>query len=357
MARDPVCGTLVDRRLPACSTLAGHVALAGPGTSGPHKSAEGLVAPLKLWRRILLFGLLWATLPCPLQAQMNMGPYFSTISYPLERQSVMLMALPDFQVARYGSNFVTGMLMAEYGITPQWTVGVMAEGQKISGMPVTYGGWRLNTYFHLFKDDKWLNLTLYLEYEDLNGAALYKMEVAGFGPEDLTEPLEIARRTPVRTLEQRAIIYHDWGRLNATFNFIRETALQAPHGDDYGYALGLFFKAPWMSGAMAGMADMPAPPVLSLSRLGYGLEMIGALGDNQRFGFYWGDQQHYLGAVFSYDFSPQWSVRVEPAFGLSNVSDPFMLRMGVAYTFGMHGSKAKEIDHAEPKTEEKMPNM
>jgi hypothetical protein len=36
------------------------------------------------------------------------------------------------------------------------------------------------------------------EYEDLNGAALYKMEVAGFGPEDLTEPLADARRTPVR---------------------------------------------------------------------------------------------------------------------------------------------------------------
>ena len=283
---------------------------------------------------LLLVGLLWATMPGSLQAQMD--PYFAAINFPVEKQSFMAMALSDLQVARYGNNFATGMLMVQYGITSRWTVGVMAEGQKISGMPATYGGIRLNTYFHLFRDDRFLNLTLYGEYEDLNGAALYKMEVAGFGPEDLTEPLSLARRTSVRTFEQRLIVYHDWGRLNATFNFIRETALQEPHGSDYGYALGVFFKPSWMGDSMAGMADMAAPPALSMSRLGYGLEMIGALGDNERFGFYWNSQQHYLGPVVTYDFSSRWSVRLEPAVGLSNVSDPFMLRMGVAYMFGSH---------------------
>jgi hypothetical protein len=283
---------------------------------------------------LLLVGLLLTTMPGSLHAQMD--PYFTAINYPVEKQSFMVMALSDLQVARYGNDFGTGMLMVQYGITSRWTVGVMAEGQKISGMPATYGGIRLNTYFHLFRDEGLLNLTLYGEYEDLNGAALYKMEVAGFGPEDLTEPLALARKTSVRTFEQRVIVYHDWGRLNATFNFIRETALQAPHGSDYGYALGVFFKPSWMGDSMAGMADMAVPPALSMSRLGYGLEMIGALGDNERFGFYWSAQQHYLGPVVTYDFSSRWSVRIEPAVGLSNVSDPFMLRMGVAYMFGSH---------------------
>jgi len=283
---------------------------------------------------LLLVGLLWATMPGSLHAQMD--PYFTAINYPVEKHSLMVMALPDLQVARYGNDFATGMLMVQYGITPRWTVGVMAEGQKISGMPATYGGVRFNTYIHLFRDDRLLNLTLYGEYEDLNGAALYKMEVAGFGPEDLTGPLAFARRTPVRTFEQRVIVYHDWGRLNATFNFIRETALQAPHGSDYGYALGFFFKPSWTGESMAGMADMAAPPALSMSRLGYGLEMIGALGDNERFGFYWNSQQHYIGPVFTYDLSSRWSMRLEPAVGLSDVSDPFMLRIGVAYMFGSH---------------------
>ena len=290
----------------------------------------------KLCRGILLAGLLGAAMPGSLRAQMNMDPYFTTINYPLEKHSLMLMALPDLQVARDGSNFATGMLMAQYGITTRWTAGVMAEGQKISGMPATFGGLRYNTYFHLLRDDKLLNLTLYGEYEDLNGAALYKMEVAGFGSGDLTEPSAPARRTPVRTFEQRVIVYHDWERLNATFDFIRETALQAPYGSNYGYALGLFFKPSGMSGSMVGMTDMAAPPALSMSRLGYGLEMIGALGDNQRFGLYWNAQQHYLGPVFTYTLSSRWSVRLEPAFGLSDVSDPFMMRTGVAYMFGSH---------------------
>lgn len=60
------------------------------------------------------------------------------------------------------------------------------------------------------------------------------------------------------------------------------------------------------------------------------------MGDDERFGFHWNSQQHYVGPVFTYDFSFRWSVRLEPAVGLSNVSDPFMLRMGVAYMFGTH---------------------
>ena len=100
------------------------------------------------------------------------------------------------------------------------------------------------------------------------------------------------------------IVYRDWDRLNATFNFIRETAIQGPYGSNYGYALGVFFRPSWMSESMAGMADMTEPPAFSMSRLGYGLEMIGALGDNQRFGFDWSAQQHYLGTVLTYAFLP-----------------------------------------------------
>jgi hypothetical protein len=294
---------------------------------------------------ILLVGLLWITQPGSLQAQMNMTPYFTAINYPLEKNSLMLMVLPDFQSARYGNNFFTGMLMAEYGLTQRWTIGVMAEGQKIAGLPATYGGWRVNTYVHLFPDDRLLNLTLYGEYEDLNGAALYKMEVAGFGPETLTEPLDLARHTRLRTFEQRVIVYHDWDRLNATFNFIRETALKAPHASDYGYALGIFFSPSWMSESMAGMEGMDgmtATPLLSIRRLGYGLEIIGALGDDQRFGFDWNAQQHYLGAVLAHAIASRWSMRLEPAFGLSSESDHFMLRLGVASMFTPCSSPANE---------------
>ena len=269
---------------------------------------------------------------------MNMDPYFTAINYPVPRDTMMVMLLSDFQSARTGNNFFTGMAMVQYGVTSRWTVGFMAEGQKIFGLPTTYGGFRINSYFRLFPHDHLLNFTLYGEYEGLNGAALYKMEVAGFGGEDLDEPLAPARRTPVRTFEQRAIMYHDWGRVNLTFNFISETDLKSGE-NDFGYAWGVFRQPAFMAMEtdkdMAGIAGVPKkkePSRLSLQRLGYGVEMIGALGNTHHFGFDWQRQQHYVGPVFSYSVSKRWTVHVEPAFGLSDVSDPFMLRMGVGYS-------------------------
>ena len=266
---------------------------------------------------------------------MQMDPYFTAINYPIAKDTMMVMLLPDFQSARSGPNFFTAMEMAEYGITSRWSAGFMVEEQKIFGLPTTFGGLRFNTYLRLLPHDHLLNFTLYGEYEDLNGAALYKMEVAGFGGEDLNEPLALARRTPTRTFEQRAIIYHDWKRVNATFNFISETGLES-HENDFGYAWGIFRQAEWMGMSagkdMPGMPKMPAPPALSFKRLGFGLEMMGALGNNHQFGFYWQREQQYLGPVFSYALAPQWTVRLEPTFGLSHVSDPFVLRIGLEYS-------------------------
>lgn len=273
----------------------------------------------------------------------QMNPYFTAVNYPAPQGSLMVMLLPDFQRARTGPDFLTTMGMAEYGITPRWTAGFMIEGQKISGLPTTYGGMRFNTYVQLFPHDHLLHFTLYAEYEDLNQAALYKMEVSGFGGEDLVGPLHLARQLPARTLETRAIVYHDWGRINATFNFINETALQSPHENNFGYVWGVFRQPRWM-GSMGGMAGMtagdgPAPPLISTARLGIGLEMMGALGNTRQFGFYWAREQQYLGPVFSYAWSRNWSLRFEPTFGLSDVSDPFVLRFGLTYTIGDLGRK------------------
>jgi hypothetical protein len=268
----------------------------------------------------------------------KMAPYFSSINYPIAKDTMMVMVLPDFQIARTGPNFFTEMEMMEYGITSRWSAGFMIEKQKISGLPATFGGLRLNSYFRVFPNDHLLNFTLYAEYEYLNGAALYKMEVAGFGGEDMEGSLTAARNSPAHTFEQRAIVYHDWGRVNATFNFISETGLET-HENDFGYAWGVFRQPKWMGmtsgknmAGRPGMVGTPAPPLLSLQRFGLGVEMMGALGNQHQFGFFWHREQQYLGPVFSYSPWPRWTVRVEPAFGLSAVSDPFVLRVGLEYS-------------------------
>ena len=273
-------------------------------------------------------------------SQEQMNPYFSAIAYNLPNDTFMLMFLPDFQIASKGRNFVTGMVMAEYGITDRLTVGVMAEGEKIPGMPAAYGGFRLNTYLRLFPEDHFLNFTLYGEYEGLNGAALYKMEVAGFGNEDLEGTVHDARRERVRTFEQRAIVYHDWGRLNATFNFVSEVGIDS-HETDFGYSWGIFWQPSYTGMDMGPGKSMPGmsgdrksstPPAFSFQRVGIGVEMLGALGDTHQFGFNWNKQQQYLGPVMSYTISPNWTFRVEAAAGLSDVSDPLVIRTGISYS-------------------------
>ncbi len=271
-----------------------------------------------------------------LEAQM--GPYFRALNYPMPRDTMMVMLLSDYQSARSTNDFFTGMSMVEYGLTSRWTAGFMEEGQKIYGMPTTYGGMRINSYVRVFPHDHLLNFTLYGEYEDLNGASLYKMEVSGFGGEGLSEPLALARNTPVRTFEQRAILYHDWGRVNLTFDFINETGLDKS-GNDFGYVWGVFRQPVYsametnnMGGMGMGKPKKQTPPMFSLQRLGYGIEMMGALGDTGQFGFYWQRQQQYVGPVFSYALSKNWTAHVEPTSGLSAVSDPLVLRMGIGYS-------------------------
>jgi hypothetical protein len=85
------------------------------------------------------------------------------------------------------------MGMVQYGLTPRWTVGFMLEGQQIFGLPLTCGGLRINSYFRVFPHDDLLHFTLYGEYEGLNGAALFKMEVAGFGGQDQAAPVVSGR--------------------------------------------------------------------------------------------------------------------------------------------------------------------
>ena len=94
------------------------------------------------------------------------------IGHPLPADTVMVGLVSNFQSARTGRNFFTGMSMLQYGLTSRWTVGLMFEGQKIFGLPATYGGLRVNSSFRVFPHDHLLNFTVYGEYEGLHEAAL-----------------------------------------------------------------------------------------------------------------------------------------------------------------------------------------
>jgi len=87
----------------------------------------------------------------------QMDSYFTVINHPVPQDTAMVMLLSDFQAARSSNDFFTGMSMVQYGLTPRWTVGFMTEGQKIFGLPTTYGGVRVNSYLRVFPKDHLLN--------------------------------------------------------------------------------------------------------------------------------------------------------------------------------------------------------
>jgi hypothetical protein len=98
--------------------------------AAPAAAAKSHPGRIKLELCLLL--LLAASFAPPrLHAQMN--PYFTAITTPVPKRTLMLMFLPDFQNARDGSDFFTFMGMAEYGVTPRWTAGMMVEGKKPPG--------------------------------------------------------------------------------------------------------------------------------------------------------------------------------------------------------------------------------
>ena len=80
----------------------------------------------------------------------DMTPYFTALNYPVPKDTLMVMLLSDFQSARSTNDFLTGMGMVQYGLTPRWTVGLMVEGQRIGGSPATYGGLRISSYVRVF---------------------------------------------------------------------------------------------------------------------------------------------------------------------------------------------------------------
>ena len=59
---------------------------------------------------LLLFG-------CGAVVEAQMDPNFTAINYPVPRDSLMVMALSDYQSARSTNDFFTGMSMVEYGLT------------------------------------------------------------------------------------------------------------------------------------------------------------------------------------------------------------------------------------------------
>ena len=116
----------------------------------------------------------------------------------------MVLLLLDFQSARTGLNCVTGMRIVR--LTSRWTARFMSGGQHIFGLPTTYGSPQVNSHLSVFPHDHLARLAVSGEHEGPDEAWLHKIEVAGFGGEDLTGPLTDPGRRGVHVASALAIL-------------------------------------------------------------------------------------------------------------------------------------------------------
>ena len=190
-----------------------------------------------------------------------------------------------------------------------------------------FTGFRWENRYRIFQEQVPLNPMVYMEYEDLDPATRYKMEVSGW----VNPPYAEGGGEPdrERILETRLVLSQDFGSLNFSLNWINETDL-ANAETAFGYALG----GMWMIHDSQEENEHHSHESHEGSKgaMGVGLELYGALGDTQSFGFTPSRQEHYLGPILMYHFSQHWMFHTQLAIGLSKTSDN-LVRLNFGYEF------------------------
>jgi hypothetical protein len=267
------------------------------------------------------------------------APYFVTYDHHLEEPRNLEIAYSTTMgLPRAGQRFYFAPFMElEYGLKAWWTTEFYLEGQSTNGDSAVFTGWRLENRFRLLNREHRINPILYFEYENVNEATRIQKEVVGNSP-DFGEPNAELARTRSHELETKLILssnVHDW---NIAENFIVEKNLSASEGFEFGYALGI--SRPLATIASAGNCRF------CRENFAAGLELYGGLGSTNGFGLH--DTTHYLAPVISWQLSDNSSLHFSPAIGLTQQSNPVLLRFGYSYEIRGFGRKVARLLGGKP---------
>ncbi|MBI2840626.1 MAG: hypothetical protein HYX75_20105 [Acidobacteria bacterium] len=265
--------------------------------------------------------------------------YFTTYNHHVEKGELELMIMSDFTVPssanRNGgqNNYFSQMLELEYGVTDKYASELMIEAFQDVGGTVRFTGFRWENRYSFFKENKWLNPVVYMEYEHLDYATRYKMEVSGWVRPPYEEEESSEPEKDERILETRLILSHDFASTNVAFNWINETDLRGGL-TDFGYSIGLMHKL----GASHHHAEGPDHESggahaehRGAGLAAVGVELIGALGDSRRLALRPRDQQHYLQPMVMFHLGKGWMLHTGAAVGLTPSSDRLLLRMALGF--------------------------
>jgi hypothetical protein len=178
---------------------------------------------------------------------------------------------------------------------------------------------------------------LYLEYENLNEASRIQKEIEGSGP-DLTARNALLTQEHGHELETKLILssnYRDW---NISENFIVAKNFSQSEGVEFGYSFGV--ARPLATLASAENCRW------CLENFIVGAEMYGGLGSTLAFGIH--DTAHYVAPVISWAVGDHSTLRFSPSFGLTDQSNPILIRLGYSYEIQGFGTKISRLFGKKP---------
>lgn len=270
------------------------------------------------------------------------GGYFTSYDHRIEQGELEVMLMNDFTVPSATNredgqnNYISQMVEIEYGVTGQFATELMMESFVDADGLARFTGFRWENRYRLMKRETPLNPVLYMEYEHLDLATRYKMEVSGWVHPPYREEDESEEKDE-RIMETRLILSHDFGSTNVTFNWINETDLRTRR-TDFGHALGVMHMrggAAHRHGEAHQHGDTidrdEADDARSGLFAGYGVELLGALGDDRSLRLSPSDQQHYLQPLLLLHLGRSVMLHTGVAIGLSPASDRVLFRTAFGF--------------------------
>ena len=262
------------------------------------------------------------------------GPFFVTYTHQMEEPGNLEIASKNITgKPGDGSRFLGSTLEFEYGLKGWWTTEVYLDGQATGGDSAVFTGYRWENRFRLLPREHWINAVLYVEFENINGADKSLLEVVSTdGQSDLTEPNSEARVEKKRELEAKLILGSYFKGWTIAENFIAEKNVRH-QPFEFGYALG--FSRP------LALAARPDPCNFCAENFQAGVEVYGGFGTHADFGLT--GTSHYVAPAVAWTLANGIRFSASPAFGLTETSARFLLRVGASYEIEQFGRAASRL--------------
>ena len=248
--------------------------------------------------------------------------YFVTYDHYLEEPRNLEIALANTTGLPAGDHpaYNAPWLELEYGITGWWTTELYLEAVMMSRNGSGFTGWRWENRFRPLKSEHAVNPVVYLEYESINEASRIQKGIVGSG-ELSFEPIDELRAVHAHELEAKLILSSNVRGWNVSENIIFEKNLSATEGIEFGYSVGV-------SRPLGGLASGRA---CRLCRENFvaGAEAYGGLGSSMNRTL--SETRHFVAPVLAWHVTGRATLKVSTAFGVTDASDRYLLRVGYAY--------------------------